>query len=61
MPEYFGPSNGVALMEDLREGAYRLYIYHVPGTNGVAKTVSVVVQNEGKRRLHLEVAVRGVP
>jgi len=53
MPEYLGQSNGVAMMEDLTEGNYRLYVYHVPGSKDVRKTVSVVMQNLGKKRLHV--------
>jgi hypothetical protein len=53
LPEYLGQSNGVAMMEDLTAGNYRLYVYHVPGSKDLLKTVSVVVQNLGKKRLHV--------
>src|ERR1700733_10050388 len=54
MPEYLGTNNGIAMMQDLTAGDYRLYVYHVPGSKGVPKTVSVVVQNLGKKKLHVK-------
>jgi hypothetical protein len=61
LPEYLGPSNGVALMEDVAEGDYRLYVYHVPGSKEVCKTVSVVVENLGKKKLRLRFARSAFP
>jgi hypothetical protein len=53
-PEYLGTNDGVAVMEDIKAGGYRLYVYHVPGTNQFRKIVSVAVQNKGTKVLHLQ-------
>ncbi|HWQ91513.1 MAG TPA: hypothetical protein VN673_07560, partial [Clostridia bacterium] len=43
-PEYYR-SNGISLREEVRPGAVRLYVYHVPEPAGVGKTISAVVEN----------------
>jgi hypothetical protein len=48
-------------MENLAPGNYRLYVYHVPGSTDLRKTVSVVVQNSGKKKLRVRFARSAFP
>src|SRR5262245_40356284 len=39
-PEYFLTGNGIALQEEVKPGAVRLYVYHVPEPTGTPKVIS---------------------
>jgi hypothetical protein len=61
MPEYVHQSNGVTMMQDVSAGTYRLYVYHVPGSNGVPKTISALIENRGNEPMTVQFIRSGFP
>jgi hypothetical protein len=61
MPEYVHESNGVTMRQDVPAGSYRLYVYHVPGSNGSPKTISALIENRGNEPLALHFARAAFP
>jgi hypothetical protein len=50
-PEYVYAGNGIMLQEDVKPGAVRLYLYHVPQPHAGPKTISAVIQNLGSNAM----------
>jgi hypothetical protein len=61
MPEYFHDHNGLSMAENVTAGAYRLYIYHVPGTTNSSRTVSAVIENLSPKALTVRFAHYAFP
>jgi hypothetical protein len=52
-PEYFYSGDGIAMQEEVKPGAVRLYVYHVPQPGAGPKTISAVIQNLGDKTMEL--------
>jgi hypothetical protein len=59
-PEYFR-SNGISLQEQVKPGAVRLYIYHVPEPANPPKVITAVIENLGTNRMSVRSVRRAFP